>query len=133
MPSHGTGWKRVAFWALVGALAIAISLFALEGAIRLFARETGSRAAARFGGDTITGLTSLVDCSGCLLRERNVAVWALGELRDRRALRVLKAHYTGRKCDHTAGLCQYELGKAIMKIEGTWNLHASMTFRRSTP
>jgi hypothetical protein len=72
-------------------------------------------------------------CSQCSLRERGMAVWALGELRDRRALPVLKAHYTGGKCDHATDLCQYELGKAIMKIEGSWNLHASMTFRRSTP
>jgi hypothetical protein len=111
-------WKRVAPWTLAGLLAIAILLCALEGMIRLAARRTGTRAAARFGADRITGLAALVDCSRCVLRERNMAIWALGELRDRHALPVLKAHYTGGRCDHTAGLCQYELGKAIRKIEG---------------
>jgi hypothetical protein len=126
-------WKRVALWTLAGVLAVAVSLLALEGAIRLSARNFGTRAAARFGGDRVMGLAALVDCSQCSLSERDMAVWALGELRDRRALPALKAHYTGGKCDHNAGLCQYELGKAIMKLEGTWNLHASMTFRRSSP
>jgi hypothetical protein len=126
-------WQRRVLWTLAGVLAVAVSLFVLEGIIRLDARATGNRAAARFGGDRIRGLTTLVDCSQCSLRERDMAVWALGELRDRRASAVLKAHYTAGKCDHAADLCQYELGKAIMKIEGKWNLHASMTFRRATP
>lgn len=68
----------------------------------------------------MTGLTRLVDCNGCDLRERDMAVWATGELKDRRALPVLKAHFTGRGCDHNRDLCQYELRKAIMKIDGTW-------------
>ena len=130
---NASRWKRRVLWTLAGVLAIAVSLLVLEGVIRLDARATGNRAAARFGGDRIRGLTALVDCSQCSLRERDIAVWALGELRDRRALPALKAHYTGGKCDHTSNLCQYELGKAIMKIEGTWNFHASMTFRRSEP
>ncbi len=112
---------------------MAVSLLVLEGAIQLYARETGTRATARFGGDRITGLTAVVDCIRCSLRERDMAIWALGELRDRRTLPVLKAHYTGRKCNHRAELCQYELGKAIMKIEGTWNLRSSMIFRQSRP
>ena len=126
-------WKRRVLWTLVGALVVAASLLALEGVIRLDAHAVGNRAAARFGGDRVRGLTSLVNCSQCPLRERDMAVWALGELRDRRALAALKAQYTGQKCDHAAELCQYELGKAIMKIDGAWNLHTSMTFRRNTP
>jgi hypothetical protein len=130
---NASRWTRRVLWTLAGVLAITVSLLVLEGGIRLEARATGNRAAARFGGDRIRGLAPLVDCSRCSLRERDMAVWALGELRDRRALPALKAHYTGGKCDHTRNLCQYELGKAIMKIEGTWNFHASMTFRRSEP
>jgi hypothetical protein len=123
-------WRRVALWAIAGPLAIAVFLLVLEGAIRLKARETGAYAAARFGGDRIIGLSALVGCSQCALRDRDMAVWALGELRDRSSLPALKAHYTGRKCDHTSDLCQYELGKAIMKIEGAWNLHSSGIFRK---
>jgi hypothetical protein len=127
------GWKRTAAWIFVGFLAIAVSLLALEGTIRLSARSTGNRAAARFGGDRVQGLMSVVDCVSCSFHERDMAVWALGELRDRRALPVLKPHFTNEKCNHAAGLCQYELGKAIMKIEGTWNLRSSAEFRQSRP
>jgi hypothetical protein len=130
---NASRWQRRALWSLASVLALAVSVLALEGVIRLDARATGNSAAARFGGDRITGLAVLVNCSACSLHERDMAVWALGELRDRRALPVLKAHYTGGKCDHAADLCQYELGKAIMKIEGTWGLHTSRTFRRETP
>jgi hypothetical protein len=126
------GWKRTAAWIFVGFLAIAVSLLALEGSIQLTVRSTGDRAAARFGGDRVKGLMSVVECDSCSLRERDMAVWALGELRDRRALPVLKPHFTNAKCNHATGLCQYELGKAIMKIEGTWSRH-SAEFRRSRP
>lgn len=125
-------WKRVVLGTLAGVLAIAVSLFVLLGIIRFEARATGNRAVKRFGGDRIDGLAAQVACGQCSLRERNNAVWALGVLGDRRALPVLKAHYTGGKCDHDANLCQYELGKAIMKIEGTWDFHASRTFGQST-
>lgn len=126
-------WKRVGAWALAIALTMMVLLLGLEGTIRLTARRTGTRAAAQFGGDRITGLMALVDCRHCPLRDRDLGVWALGELRDRRALSVLQAHYTGGKCNHDAGLCQYELGKAIRKIEGNWNLRSSAAFRRSRP
>ena len=108
-----SAWKRLALLTL----AVSLTLLALEGAIRFQARTAGNHAAARFGGDRITGLTALVECTHCPLPERDMAVWALGELRDQRALPVLKAHRTGAKCDHATGLCQYELGKAIRKIE----------------
>jgi hypothetical protein len=112
--------KRIAFWLLAGVLAVAASALALEGFIQLEVRKVGHRAAARFGGDRIAGLVRLVDCDGCDLREREMAVWATGELKDRRALPVLEAHFSGKACDHNRNLCQYELHKAIMKIEGTW-------------
>jgi hypothetical protein len=53
------------------------------------------------------------------LRERNLAVWTLGRLRDRRALPSLTAAYTGDLCDHDKTLCQYELEKAIKLCGGT--------------
>lgn len=127
-----SAWKRAARWILAGALAVAIAFFALLGFIRHDARRTGDRAALQFGGDRIAGLSALVDCQTCSLHDRDMAVWALGVLGDRRGLPVLKAHYTGAKCDHTADLCQYELGKAILKIDGQWNLQASLGFRRAS-
>jgi len=111
--------------ALAGAAvlgAVALGLGGLQGYIAWEVRATGSRAMREFAGDRVTALAQLVDCEACPLRERNRAVWALGELTDPRALPVLRRHHTGGPCDHARTLCQYELGKAIGKVQGTWGL-----------
>ncbi len=45
----------------------------------------------------------------------NHAVWALGRLRDARALPLLEDFYTGEECAHGEALCQSELEKAIAR------------------
>lgn len=81
---------------------------------------------AAYGGERWDSLVKQAECSDCPMRERNRAVWALGQMEERRALPALKKHYTGEKCDHQAELCQYELDKAIRKIEGTWGLQGTL-------
>ena len=53
--------------------------------------------------------------------ERNEAVWALGQLRDPRALPVLESayasSYAGTPCNPNLFLCQYGLDKAIEACE----------------
>ncbi len=66
---------------------------------------------------------------GC--RTRNHAIWALGQLGDSRALRILQKHYTGNipnrePLDET--ISQYELKKAINLTSGGVNL-AAWTWR----
>ena len=65
----------------------------------------------------------------CELGKRSEAVWALGVIGDARALPILLKHHSGEECRHGSALCQYELGKAIKKIEGTWGLQASLSHR----
>lgn len=102
-----------------------VSLAAGAGAIQWYiAREVSStavRAAEMYGEDRVLALLQAIDCTSCDLAWRNRAVWALGELEDARALPALRSHLTGRACDHTLDLCQYELDKAIRKTEGTWS------------
>ena len=45
-------------------------------------------------------------------------VWALGELRDRRALPVLRRLLETQAGDKPGGISRYEVDKAIRKIEG---------------
>lgn len=52
------------------------------------------------------------------LKERNRGVWALGHLRDQRALPVLEQYFHGGECDHENEVCQRELEKAIKLIKG---------------
>jgi hypothetical protein len=89
-------------------------------------RSFSTQAMERFPGDRITALITMASCTNCSLEDRNHAVWALGEYGDRRGLEVLKGLKTGRTCDHAREVCQYEVDKAIGKIEGTWGLLASV-------
>jgi len=69
-------------------------------------------------GDDVAALLDYVQSDAHCLRERNHAVWALGQARDRRALPVLEGYFTGEPCDHARGLCQRELGKAVALCQG---------------
>ncbi|MFB3829631.1 MAG: hypothetical protein ACE15B_22860 [Bryobacteraceae bacterium] len=113
-------------WRFIGiaAAVLALALFALQMFIHVDAALAGREAARRFGGDRVMALAQAVGCDSCPLKQRNHAVWALGEIGDRRALEALRKHYTGAKCDHSTRLCQYELDKAIRKIERTWGVLA---------
>jgi len=61
--------------------------------------------------------------------KRNHAIWALGQLGDKRALPSLEKLYTGEPCDHSKYVCQYELKKAIKLCRGGLNITA-WTWRR---
>lgn len=64
-------------------------------------------------GDDVAALMAYVQSESHSLRDRNYAVWALGQARDVRALPLLERYYTGQPCDHSRSLCQGELAKAI--------------------
>lgn len=71
-------------------------------------------------------ITFLNDPSNSL-RERNSAIWALGQLGDSKALPVLQSYYTGdipnrEPLDQT--ISQYELKKAINLASGGINITA---------
>jgi hypothetical protein len=111
--------KKIAFW-ITGGIA-GILILAYLGISILIAwgiqKETRS-AMARFSGDRIEALIALVDCRDCRIEDRNHAVWALGQLRDKRALPVLYKYRTGKPCNHSRQICQYVLTDAIRWAEG---------------
>lgn len=82
-------------------------------------------------GDRIEALMAYADSPKHSLRERNRAVWALGQLGDSRALPLLEKYYTGGPCDHDQALCQDELKKAIRLCRGGTNLSAFLWRRGS--
>jgi hypothetical protein len=75
-------------------------------------------------GDPVPALMAYVESPSHTLRDRNRAVWALGQLGDVRALPVLERHITGSQCDHGRVLCQHELRKAIRLCRGATNMAA---------
>ncbi len=64
-------------------------------------------------GDDVAALDEFINDESHSLRDRNMAVWALGQMRDSQALSVLESVYTGDLCTHDKSLCQYELEKSI--------------------
>jgi len=97
---------------------VVVSFASLGLWIQLGARDTGTAAMKEFPGDRVEALMKLVESDRHTLSERNHAVWALGQLRDARALPVLRKYYTGQPCDHARYLCQLELKKGIALCQG---------------
>jgi hypothetical protein len=87
-------------------------------------RAAGEAALLERPGDRVLALMAYVESPKHTLRERNRAVWALGQLGDARALPVQERQVTGRDCEHGRVLCQYELRKAIRLCRGATNLAA---------
>ena len=81
-----------------------------------------AQAAHPHPGDDVASLIDFMKSDEHSLRERNLAVWTLGRLRDSAALPALEPFYTGEECDHDTQLCQGELHKAIALCGGTPHL-----------
>jgi len=92
--------------------------------IRSSVKEISTMAVQEYSGERVEALITYVNSANHSLRERNRAVWALGQIGDKRALPVLRGFYTGGPCDHNNGLCQHELQKAIKLCEGSFNATA---------
>ena len=92
--------------------------------IRSSVKEISAEAVSQYPGDRIEALMTYVGSENHSLRQRNRAVWALGQIGDERALRVLEKWYTGLPCDHDKSLCQRELSKAIKACNGAFNATA---------
>jgi hypothetical protein len=73
-------------------------------------------------GDNVAALIAYVQSDLHSLHDRDMAVWALGQARDKRAVPILELFVTGEKCDHSKFLCQHELKKAIKLIEYPINI-----------
>jgi hypothetical protein len=92
--------------------------------IRSGVKKISAEATQQYPGDRVEALISYVKSENHSLRQRNLAVWALGQIGDKRALPVLNQFYTGGPCDHNHYLCQGELQKAIKLCEGRFNATA---------
>ena len=74
--------------------------------------------------DCVQSLIGYTQNSGIRPEKHSRAVWALGQLGDKRALPTLEKLYDGSECDHENKLCQYELKKAIKLIKSGINITA---------
>ncbi len=77
--------------------------------------------------DCVSALIKVVEDEDNSFKERNSAIWALGQLGDKRALSTLEEMYTGNiphRESYNAGISQYELKKAIKLLKGGFNATA---------
>lgn len=80
-----------------------------------------------YGGDCVEALIALLSDENRSFHSRNSAIWALGQLGDRRAYPVLQKYYTGiipEREPYNDGISQYELKKAVSLTNGGLNITA---------
>ncbi len=92
--------------------------------IRSSVKQISAQATHEYAGDRIEALMAYVDSENHSLRQRNHAVWALGQIGGRCALPVLEKFHTGGPCDHDSRLCQGEVQRAIEACKGAFNATA---------
>lgn len=116
---------RLALYA--GAVGICIALLFFVISVTWIGLEVKSlcvSAQSDYAGDCVESLVALVQDEGRGYRNRNSAIWALGQLGDSRAQPVLAGMYTGvipPREPLDAGISQYELRKAVDLTSGGQN------------
>jgi hypothetical protein len=78
-----------------------------------------------YSGDCVEALTKLLNDENKGFRDRNSAIWALGQLGDSRVLPVLQSYYAGNITAREPldkSISQYELKKAINLTSGGFNI-----------
>lgn len=119
------GLKRALVYGLLSFLVVGlIGFVSVCFSIRSGVKDMSAKAVKEFPGDRVQALIAYVGSENHTLKERNRAVWALGQIGDKSALPVLESYYTGGECDHDKNLCQRELSKAIYGCKGGLNLTA---------
>ena len=81
-----------------------------------------------YEGDCVEALMKFIEDETNNYREKNNAIWALGQLGDKRALLFLQKYYTGydsnNRIKQNEAISQYELYKAIKLLSGGFNVTA---------
>ncbi len=114
----------------IGSIAFAIFAFVTLLSFNIIGYSVEDKcqtAQEKYGGDCVEALTAFLDDANNTFRSRNSAIWALGQLGDRRALPVLQGYRSAegeRSGPLDRGISQYELEKAIRLIDGGFNATA---------
>lgn len=118
---------------------IGISLFLVGCAIAVYAtlfyhvNKYCTEAKNTYGGACADALIKLTQDESAQIRKRNDAIWALGQLADKKALSILKSMYKGvpdsrEPLDKV--ISQYEIRKAMRWCsEGNWTSWMYMIIR----
>ena len=99
-----------------------VGIISLSLWIELGVKKTCEMATQKYPGDKVEALIMFAETKengyrANIYSAKNHALWALGQLGDKRALPSLKKLLTGEPCDHETNLCQGEIQGAIHKLE----------------
>lgn len=119
--------STIFYVAAIGASVVLLFFFVCCTWIGFDVKSQCLDAKREYGKDCVMSLIALLDDEQKGFRARNSAIWALGQLGDKRALPVLQKYYTGdiperEPLDKT--ISQYELKKAVNLASGGFNMTA---------
>ena len=113
------------YWLVIGVGFVALVFLVISIWIGVDVRKKCMIAQGRYEGDCVEGLIQIVDGDINSFRERNSAIWALGQIGDDRAKEVIEKYYIGiipKREPYDAGLSQYEMKKALKLLDGGFNI-----------
>ena len=117
--------ERIFYGVAIGTSIMLLLFFILSVWIGFEAKNLCLQARWQYGGDCVSALMAQLDDTDQGFRNRNHAIWALGQIGDVRAMPTLRAHYTGiipEREPLDAMISQYELKKAIAQMNGGINI-----------
>ena len=93
--------KKYLLTGLISIFLVALIIFTgLQVWVKHEANVVANDAAFTFQKDKTEALLALISSDQYSLQEKNNAIWALGVLKDEKALPLLESLYTGKECDH---------------------------------
>ena len=111
--------KRIMLFGYIAVIAgLIVSIWGVTASMKLVANEIGEKAANVFHKDNVESLLLLIESGSHSSKEKNDAIWALGVLKDRRALGRLETLLTDKERAPAEKMCTSEIEKAIQKIKG---------------
>jgi len=119
--------QKLAYVSAVGAGIFLLFFIIVCAWIGYEVKDLCLEAGREYQGDCVESLTALLGDESKGFRMKNEAIWALGQLGDRRALPVLQSYYTGvipEREPLDKSISQYELKKAINLAGGGFNITA---------
>jgi len=108
---------------IIGVLIFIITSLWIGSDVRRYCKN----AKKLYEGDCVTALSEMVDDASMPFRDRNHAIWALGQIGNPKALQYITKYYTGKvpeKESPDTSLSQYEMIKAIKLMQGGVNISA---------
>ena len=121
--SRGSGKKRIIFIVVAAGAVLIFTLFGLS-LVEIYSSVKARCDVARheFGGDSVEALMALIESDTSSFKEKKDAIWALGQLGDKRAVPFLEKLITDKEqpppFDSSKYIVQYSVKKALKSCSG---------------